>query len=159
MGDILPMFKDTALYEYCERLIALKGKDKQTFKLVLDNRTIKELIVFLNTSDQMGQDHIDSLGQSLFNKFTERTTYSLFDKKRRGGKPYELKDTGEYWRSFRATVGEGIIVISSDPFKEGYDIEEDFGNNLEGLTDENLQVLINQAYEFYIRWYTGYLLR
>lgn len=153
------MFKDTALYEYCERLLALKGRENEVFRLVLDNLTIRDLIVFLNTEDQMGKDHVDSLGQALFNRINERTTYSLFDKKRRGGKPYELRDTGDYWRSFEARIGNGIIVITSDPIKGSESIEDMFGDELEGLTDENLQVLIQQAHEFFIKWYLEYLLR
>lgn len=161
VGGILPMFKETALYEYCERLIALKGRDKQTFKLVLDNRTIKELIVFLNTDQQLGQEHVDAFGQRLFNRITRRTVYADTPaNKRRGraGKFYELLDKGQYWDSFRATVGNGEMVIVSNPIKGNDNLEQMYGA-IEGLTDENLQVLINQAYEFYIRWYTGYLLR
>lgn len=153
------MFTETAAGELCKRMLALKGQENRIFRLALDNRTIKELIVFLNTEDQMGQDHVDGLGQSLFNRISERTTYSLFDRKRRGGKPYELRDTGEYWRSFKATVGEGFIVIDSDPMKGADSIEDMFGDDLEGLTEENLQILIQQAHEFFIKWHIEYLLR
>lgn len=155
------MFKDTAPYEYCKRLIALKGQEKKVFKLVLDNRTIRDLIVFLNTDQQLGKEHVDAFGQRLFNRITRRTVYAdNADNKRRGraGKFYELLDTGEYWDSFRATIGEGEIIIVSNPLKGDDNLEQMYGA-IEGLTDENLQVLINQAYEFFIKWYRNYLLR
>ena len=155
------MFKDTAPYEYCKRLIALKGQEKRVFKLVLDNRTIRDLIVFLNTDQQLGKEHVDAFGQRLFNRITRRTVYAdNADNKRKGraGKFYELLDTGEYWDSFRATIGEGEIIIVSNPLKGDDNLEQMYGA-IEGLTDENLQVLINQAYEFFIKWYRNYLLR
>ena len=147
------MFEDTALGEYAKRIVALKGQENKTFKLVLDNKLITDLIKFLNTEDQFGEDHVDALGNALTNAFTDRTTYSLFDSKGRGGQPYELFDTGDYWESFRAIVNAGNIVITSNPFKSGDNIEDAFGTNLEGLTDENLQVLIDEALKLYIEWY------
>jgi len=149
------MFKDTALYTYATRLIAFKGKENTVFKLALDNRTIKDLITFMNTSEQMGKQHVDSLGETLFNRIADRTTYSLFDRKKRGGKEYELRDTGNYWRSFKATVGNGFITIDSDP-TEG--LIEQFGEQIEGLTDESLQELINKAHEYFVNWYIRFLL-
>jgi len=152
------MFKDTPIYEYCLRVTALRGKQNQIFKLVLDNRIIRDLIVFLNTEQQMGREHVDAFGAQLFNRITERTVYSPKDKKGRGGQPYELFDTGKYWDSFEATIGNGIIVIKSDPRKGKDNLEQMYGA-LEGLTNENLQILINQAYEFYVKWYENYILR
>lgn len=149
------MFKDTALYNYATRLIAFKGKENIVFKLALDNRTIKDLIVFLNTSKQMGEQNMDSLGQELFNRIAERTTYSLFDRKKRGGQKYKLKDKGTYWASYKALVGNGFITIDSDP-TEG--LIEQFGEQIEGLTDESLQELINKAHEYFVNWYIRFLL-
>jgi hypothetical protein len=146
------MFKNTRLYEWVEKALAWEGREDEIFQLALDNRTIRDLIVFMNTEDQLGEDHVNSKGEELFNIFTQRTTYSLFDKKGRGGKPYELKDTGEFWRSFKAKVGRGFIVITSDPFKGEDNIFEAYGNDVEGLTEENLEALITQAHEFFIRW-------
>lgn len=155
------MFKDTATYEYCERLIALKGQEKKVFKLVLDNRTIRDLIVFLNTDQQLGKEHVDAFGQRLFNRITRRTVYADNEennRKGRVGKFYELLDTGEYWDSFKVTIFNGKIKIVSNPLKGDDNLEQMYGA-IEGLTDENLQVLINQAYEFFIKWYRDYLLR
>jgi hypothetical protein len=64
---------------------------------------------------------------------------------------------GKYWASFRATIGNGFILIESDPRKGNDNLEEAYGA-LEGLTDESLTALIQQAHEFYIRWYIKTLL-
>ncbi len=156
------MFENTPLYQYAERLQALKGNEDKVFQLALDSRTIKELIVFLNTEDQMGQQHVDSKGLYLFNRIAERTTYAFSAKnkrKGRAGKRYEIRDTEEYWRSFIVRIGYGVITIESDPDKPGGNIEEMFSPYLEGLTPENMEVLIKQALEFFIKWYREYLLR
>ena len=146
-------FIETALAEYATRITNQKGQEDKTFKLVLDNRLIKELIIFLNTDDQFGIDNVNSLGQKLFNNLTDRSTYSLFDPKGRGGKPYTLRDTGEFWDSFRVAVRAGNIVIDADPFKDDDNLFDIYGQDIVGLTDENLQVLIDEALEKYIQWY------
>lgn len=147
------MFLDTKLAEYAKRLVNLKGQEDKTFKLVLDNETIKQLIVFLNTDDQLGKEHVDSLGNSLFNVFTNRTYYSQNDPKGRGGQPYTLNDTGAFWDSFTVAVQQGRITIDANPFKDGDNLFDAYGNEIVGLNDENLQTLINEALEQFINWY------
>ena len=152
------MFLDTALAEYAKRLVAQKGQADKTFKLVLDNPTIKKLIIFLNTDEQMGKDHIDSLGNELFNAFTNRTYYSQNDPKGRGGKPYTLNDTGAFWDSFTVAVQQGNIIIDANPNKGSDNLFDSFGPDIVGLADDNLQILINESLEQYINWYNRNIL-
>ena len=147
------MFLNTELAEYAKRLVNQKGQADKTFKLVLDNQTIKKLIIFLNTDDQLGQDHVDSLGQELFNQFTNRTFYSPNDPKGRAGKPYTLNDTGAFWDSFTVAVQQGRIIIDANPFKDGDNLFDAYGQDVVGLTDENLNTLIKEALEHFINWY------
>ncbi len=152
------MFLNTELAEYAQRLVNLKGQEDRTFKLVLDNEVIKKLIIFLNTDDQLGQDHVDSLGQELFNVFTNRSYYSQNDPKGRAGQPYTLNDTGAFWDSFTVAVQQGRIIIDANPFKDGDNLFDAYGQDVLGLTDENLQILINEALEQFINWYNRNLL-
>ena len=147
------MFLNTELAEYAKRLVNLKGQEDRTFKLVLDNQTIKKLIIFLNTDDQLGKEHVDGLGNELFNVFTNRTFYSLNDPKGRGGKPYTLNDTGAFWDSFTVAVQQGRIIIDANPNKGQDNLFDSYGQDIVGLTDENLQILIDEALEHYINWY------
>ena len=149
----MDLFVNTELAEYCKRLIALKGQENTVFKKALDNKLIKDLITDLNTEIQLGEKSVDSLGDKLFNKMTQSSVYSDSDPLGRGGEPYQVKRTGEYWESFKALVGQGFIIINSDPFKEDDNLFEIYGNNLEGLTDASLQTLINVSEERFIRWY------
>ena len=139
--------------DYARKVVALKGQQDRIFKLVLDNKFTRDLIVFLNTDTQMGKQHVDSLGQELFNRLVDRTTYSLFDRKGRGGKPYKLFDTGEFWESFKVQVNAGEIIIDANPIKGADNLFDIYGTNIVGLTDESLQILINEALKQFIQWY------
>ena len=146
------MWSDSEVAEYAKRVIALGSQQDKMFKLALDNKTIKDLIIFLNTEDQL-QASEDSLGNALYNKFTQRGTYSLRDKKGRGGNTYTLKDTGEFYSSFVVAVQNGMITIDANPIKENDNLFETYGVDIVGLTDDNLQELIIEALEHFIRWY------
>lgn len=152
------LFSDTVMADYARRVIALKGQQDRMFQLALDTKVIKELIIFLNTDEQFGKAHVDSLGRNLFNSLTDRTTYSLFDEKGRGGKPYTLNDTGEFWDSFKVIVGQGKITITADPIKDSDNLFDIYGKDIVGLTDENLQILIDEALKHFIRWYEDNIL-
>jgi len=154
----MELFVNTELAEYAKRLIALKGQENTVFKKALDNNLIKDLITDLNSEVQLGEQHVDSLGNKLFNKLTQSSVYSDSDPLGRGGEPYEVRRTGEYWDSFKALVGQGFIIINSDPFKEDDNLFDIYGENLEGLTDASLQTLINVSEERFIRWYENNLL-
>lgn len=154
----MSLFLKTPMADYARRVVALKGQQDRMFKLALDTKVIRELIIFLNTDDQFGKDHVDSLGKGLFNSLTDRTTYSLFDQKGRGGKPYTLRDTGEFWDSFKIIVGQGKITITADPIKDTDNLFDIFGKDIVGLTEENLQVLIDEALRHFIKWYEDNIL-
>lgn len=148
----MALFLDTVMADYARRVVALKGQQDRIFKLVLDNDEIKELIIDLNTEKQLKEGK-DSLGQDLFNKITQRSVYAQSDPLGRGGQPYEAFRTGKYWFGFRVDVGQGIITIISDPQKETGNLFEIYTPDLEGLTDENLQILIDRALEKFIQYY------
>jgi len=149
----MALFVNTPLGEYAQNLTNRKREEDKIFKLALDTKVIKELIIFLNTDDQFGQDHVDSLGNALLNSLVGRTTYSLFDEKGRGGKPYTLRDTGEFWDSFTVLVNQGNIIINADPFKDDDNLFDIYGQDILGLTDENLQVIIDESLTHFIDWY------
>jgi len=147
------LFQKTEIYEYCEMVIKLDGQHNRIFQVVLDNKTIRDLIVFLNTEKQLKEEHVNSFGQELFNRVTQRTTYAFSDPLGRVGQPYEVRRTGDYYKSFKVEVGRGFIIIESNPFEGEKNLVEMYGEDLEGLTEANLQILITKAYEFFIKWY------
>lgn len=143
--------------EYAENAInQLDGQHDKVFKLVLDNRVIKELIIFLNTDDQLGEDGTDSLGASL--GVYSFATEVISGGKKKQGDPINLNDTEAFWNSWKVMVQSGNIIIDADPFKEDTNLFDEFGIDVLGLTDENLQILINESLEKYIRWYEDNIL-
>lgn len=146
------MFKDTILFEYAQKVIAWQGQEDRIFKLVLDNSFIKNTIINLNTEQQLGNESVDSTGTPLFNEFTNRTFYAESDPLGRGGQPYQVFQTGDYYDSFRVEIGQGFIQIDSNPNKPDGNLFEMYTENLEGLTDSSLQILIDLTQELYVKW-------
>jgi len=146
-------FSATPVYSLVERIIQLSSEENLIFKRVLDNKFIKDLIIHLQTEVQLGQQHVDSEGEELFNALTGRTTYSLFDEKGRGGEPYELFDTGEFWRSTTVTVLPGSILIKMNPIKDDDNLFEIYGPDVEGLTEENKDILTREALKLHIQYF------
>jgi len=159
LGYVLVMFSDTVVSEYAKKVINLQTQQDKIFKLALDDNEFKNLIIDLNTEKQLREQSVDSNGNRLFNKLTKRTTYAPSDPLGRGGQPYQVFRTGDYYDSFRVTIQNGSILITSNPLKSSNNLFDVYTSDLEGLTDENLQILIDKALEKFIEWYERNLLR
>ena len=141
----------------------MKGQEPRIFLEVMDKRRIKELIVFLNTEDQLLIEGVDTDGNIIgtYSFATELIT----DGEKKAGEPFDLKDTGKFHESFRVDVTTGGITITSDPIKvdpvEGtINLFDKLDNHkIEGLTDENLQALIDFSREFFINDYKDRFIR
>jgi hypothetical protein len=132
---------------------ATKLNADKMFRSILADKSFQDFILFLNKKQLFEGE--DSLGVKLSSigggySFTTEflNTGRTFDfarftaKKVAGGSPI-LYDTGEYYDSFTIEVDNNGFVISSNPQKETGNLEDVYGNNLEGLQDENLQKIIN----------------
>ena len=75
-------------------------------------------------------------------------TYSPYTEKinpaKKAGTPYTLLDTGEFYASFRILLGDTYFIIDADGDKGEEDlfIKFNFAGNLIGLTDANMDWLI-----------------
>jgi len=107
------MFERTPIYKLCQKIIAIN--EDRVFSVVLDVQEVKDLIIDLNTSKQLREQHIDKLGEKLFNNYSNRDYYGSGDELGRAGQPYEVYNTGAYFDSFKVNVGNGFILIESDP--------------------------------------------
>ena len=145
------MFTNTLLSEYAQRIIDLGKKEGKIFKEVLDNKVIKDLIVRLNTKEQLEKDKTDSLGAHLgtYSFATEQ----MSDGKKKQGQFIDLKDTGEFYASWKVKVFQRFISIDANPIKEKNNLFDDYGEDVLGLTDDNLQILIDETKKLYIEYY------
>jgi hypothetical protein len=107
----------------------------------IDNGVQKE-IIRLNTIEQLYNEGIDALGQSLGNY--SKTSVEVFGK--RAGH-ITLKDTSEFYNSFVVLVKKDSYTIRANTFKQGnkgtINLTDRFGEEIIGLTEEN-QDLINE---------------
>ena len=112
---------------------------------VLNQNKIKELIIKLNTQDQLFKRGIDSNGESL-GEYTENTQKIKASK----GQPFDrvtLKDTGEFYESWEVIISDiSDIIINADDEKDDTALFEKYGEDVLGLTDESLELLV-QAIE------------
>lgn len=145
------LFNDTILSEQAKEIIKLKKKEAQIFKIVLDNRGIKGLVKHLNTEEQLYKERVDSLGERL--GVYSHATEKLSKGRKKAGEFINLFDTGEFYDSWKVEVKKEGIVINANPFKDDTDLFREYGIDILGLTDENLQILINEATKFYITYF------
>jgi len=113
---------------------AIKLDEVKAWKFAIDV-DLKKYIIKLNTIDQLFDDGIDSLGDSL-------GEYSPFtvELKKIKGQPTDritLKDTGKFYKTFKIEVKNDSFFINANPIKEDNNLFDDFGNEIVGLTEEN----------------------
>ncbi len=113
---------------------AIKLDEVKAWKFAIDV-DLKKYIIKLNTIDQLFDDGIDSLGDSL-------GEYSPFtvELKKIKGQPTDritLKDTGKFYKTFKIEVKDDSFFINANPIKEDTNLFDDFGSEIVGLTEEN----------------------
>lgn len=148
------LLSKTWIYEYRDRL--RKIDEGTIFKVVFNRSQIKEEIIYLNTQKQLFELGVNSRGENL-------GEYSPVTKafKQAKGQPTDritLKDTGEFYRSFRVFVQSNQITIVANPVKDDSNLFEDFGTEILGLTPtsiENLKPLVIENYKQYLRQLLG----
>lgn len=128
--------------EVLERLRSI-DPSKMAVAVVENSGKLQELIIELNTEDQLFNKGIDSEGNSLgiYRPFT------VLDKRERGVPvPDDLHitlfDTGVYYGSHRVEFpNANEILIVSDPIRGDTNLFDEFGEQIKGLTDESIQKL------------------
>jgi hypothetical protein len=139
------------LYVAIERL-----NDNGAWLYSFDDR-IKGRVIDMNTEDQLYDKGIDSLGRSLGD-------YAPFtvEKKKAKGQRYDhitLNDTGAFYDSWVVVVSRDAFTIDADD-SSLYDepLFQVWGNDVAGLTDENMDVLRDYLIENYLRYISNELL-
>lgn len=129
---------------------AQRLNDREAFKEAIDTE-VKELIIKLNTSEQLGKKGIDSEGDSLgeYAPFTvvERSSLGLQTDH------IDFKVTGDYWKSWevKESGGEILISVDSSVFNELVN-DLKFSATHVGLTEENLAILADLILTRYLRY-------
>jgi len=96
---------------------------------------------------------ITKIGLETVDSFYSKTTellnkgksfrYKGISKKKIEGKEYHLKDTGEFFNSFKVKTDKDNFKIISN--KQNIDMQKNFGKNLIGLTKESIEFLKSEV--------------
>ena len=118
--------------------------DQLAFEIAQQD-SLQDLVIELNTRKQLFDKGEDSTGRTLesiggaYSPFTVRV-------KQAKGQPTNrvtLFDTGEFYASFVVKPFKGGFTIDADPNKDETDLFDEWGDEIVGLNDENLQTIIN----------------
>ena len=141
-GFSRPLFFLHAMFEPFKFLLA-NITDLELNGIILEvweQEDVQEIIIGLNTRNQLFDEGIDSEGQTLgeYTPFTK-------GRKQEKGLPFDritLYDTGEFYDSFYIKpVNDGFEIIA-DPVKDDTDLFTDYGKEILGLTSESKDILI-----------------
>lgn len=128
-----------ALFRVTRNIIKLNIED--IADKAIDKFTLSQ-IVDLNTDDQLFEQGIDSKGLAL----GEYSDVTIEIKKSKGQRidHITLKDTGEFYSRFKAVKVPDGIELSLNPIRGDSNLVDDFGEDIQGLTDQNLSKIINE---------------
>lgn len=116
----------------------------------------KAFIIDLNTNEQLYDKGIDANGIKLRSKFAKFGRYysdHTIELKKIKGEPTDrvtLKDTGDFYHSFKLKLKDGAFVIDADTIKDDNDLIEVWGEDILGLTTESLNKIIELSIEILI---------
>lgn len=119
---------------------------------LIEKRDFTELIIELNTDEQLFRQGVDSLGVKLGN-YAASTIEGIpgkFKGKREKGLPFDhvtLFDTGEFYESFTVDIrneDDDFFTINANPIKEDTNLFDEWGNDVVGLTEESKQILADK---------------
>jgi hypothetical protein len=135
-------------------------KPDEVWKRVFMDKTLQNtIIVEYIQQDQLLSEGVDETGNPLRNKDNGRTTYSattelLSNGAKMEGEPYNLLDSGEFYRSMVFLLGKDFFEIDADPIKGNDNLFTKFGEGIIGLTEESknkLQVELLERYDKEVR--------
>ena len=117
--------------------------------------TFKKLVITLNTegmpTSQLFELGEDSTGRKLSDIGGDYSPFTLQEASRlgrpkKGADIINLKNEGDFYRTFNVVPFKGGFDIEADTIKDGQDLEDSWGNNIVGLSPENLEIIV----DFYI---------
>ncbi len=105
----------------------------------------KDLVIQLNTEEQLFSKGIDSNGTRLENIGGEYSEYTVFLKKS-DNLPVDritLYQTGDFYDTFNVIVEKDGFIIEANTIKGNEDLQDRWGDDILGLTNESINELID----------------
>jgi hypothetical protein len=124
-----------------------------TLVRILNKPSIQKFITNLNTKVQLFDKGEDSEGKKLasIGGSYAPSTIKIKRIKRQPTNRVTLKDTGDFYKTFDVDVDSNAnFSITSDTIKNTEDLRERYGNNITGLQDKNVAIVMERLeQEFY----------
>ena len=141
----------------------VKGLDvNQALAFSISKPNIQFFILELNRRRQLFFQGIDAEGKLLSSIGGNYTLFTLQQKQ--GTRPVNaanlinLFDTGDFYDSFRIILQEDGFLIEANTIKEGTDLQDRWGDELLGLTDDSREVLIEKIQPDIVEYLKGAIL-
>ena len=126
---------------------------------ILKQKSTQKYITDLNTKVQLFDQGEDSRGIQLsaVGGSYSPTTIRIKARKNQPSNRVTLKDTGDFYKSFEVLVKPNAdFSIDSDPIKEGVSLFKRWGDDVEGLQDENIELVMTYLEDkFFKELYKG----
>lgn len=119
---------------------------------ITKTRTFQQLVIRLNTegeaTSQLYELNEDSKGRKLSDIGGDYSPFTIEYAKSKGqpkksASDIDLKDTGAFYLSFTIEPYLGGFVIEADPVKDENNLFTDWGIDIVGLNEQNLQIVID----------------
>lgn len=113
-------------------------------RIVLSNPKVQQFIIDLNTKDQLFEKGENRLGIKLESIGGAYSLFTIRDKQSKG-LPFDritLFDTGDYYKSHIISLTSSELIIESDPIKGDTNLYQEWGPEIVGLQEENLNKVI-----------------
>ena len=106
---------------------------------VFSDKQFQTWILDLIRDDQLTEKGVDETGNIIgyYTSYTEKITNG----RKKAGEPYNLFDTGDFYKSMVILLGTNYFEIDADPIKENANLFTKFGEGIIGLTEESLEKL------------------
>ena len=129
--------------------------------IVINEQDLEDLIIELNTQNQLFDQGQDSEGvrlEVIGGKYADST----IAQKQTDGLPFDkvtLFDTGAFYDSFEIVYKNESIVIEADTIKKDDDLRDRWGDNIIGLNKENIEKVIFFIRPLFVEFVLDYLLQ
>lgn len=106
---------------------------------VFSDKQFQTWILDLIRDDQLTEKGVNEDGKII--GYYTRYTEELTNGRKKAGEPYNLFDTGDFYKSMVILLGTNYFEIDADPIKENANLFTKFGEGIIGLTEESLEKL------------------
>ena len=131
----------------------------KTLVKILNKKSVQKFITDLNTKVQLVDYGEDSRGVQLsaIGGIYATSTIRLSKTKKKNRSHINLKDTGAFHKSFDVQVKSNAnFSITANTVKNGVDLQDRWGEDIVGLQDENVELVIDRLRdEFYKAVFRG----